>query len=187
MAGGILGLDLGRTMGWAVADRPAIDVWPPGPFLIGRTPPRPKIHSGSHVIGPSGMEHGRYFLAYDNWLYEMLEWFKPKAVAVEAAIVTGKGGNSRRGEGIEAIRRLVGKETVTKLRCADMGLTYVSFHNATVKKQFAGNGRADEQEMLRAFLARAWGNGAVWADHNEVDGSAVLECGVRVLKHGETL
>lgn len=181
IGGGILTFDLGRLLGWAAANRPAIDLWPRGPFVSGRTPPRPAIECDTIVVAEPGTPHGCFFLAFDNAVYGLMERIRPRAVAYEAAIVAHKGGKDGKGEGIEAVRRLVGMSAVLDMRCADQGIQCFEIHNGTVKKKFAGNGRADKSAMVAACLARGW----VPPDPNAADAAAVLECAVRTLKHKE--
>lgn len=181
MIGGILTFDLGRHLGWAAADRPAIDRWPRGPFVTGRTPPRPDIVCDTIIVAEPSTPHGRYFVAFDNIVYGLMERFRPRAVAYEAAIAAHKGGKGGKGEGIEAVRRLVGMSAVLDLRCTDQSIHCFEIHNGTVKKQFAGNGRADKPDMVAACHARGWNP----PDFNAADAAAVLECAVRSLKHQE--
>ncbi len=181
VGGGILTFDLGRHLGWATADRPAIDRWPPGLFVPGRTPPRPAIELDTIVIAPPSTPHGPYFLGFENVVCDLLDRLKPRAVAYEAAIAAHKGGKKGKGEGIEAVRRLVGKAAVLEMRCADQDIPCFEIHNGTVKKQFAGNGRAEKSDMVDACILRGW----TPPDPNAADAAAVLECAVRSLKHKE--
>lgn len=181
MGGGTLALDLGRHLGWAAVGRAGIDAWPAGMFFRGRTPPRPQIELGTIIVAEPSTPHGRYFLSFENVLCDLLDRYRPRAVAYEAAIAAHKGGKNGRGEGIEAVRRLVGMSSIVDLRCADQGIPAFEIHNGTVKKQFTGNGRAEKPDMVAACILRGWAPD----DANAADAAAVLECAVRSLKHKE--
>ncbi|MGY0793175.1 hypothetical protein ACW7BJ_27730 [Azospirillum argentinense] len=176
MAGGILSLDLGRMTGWGVANRSAISAWPAGRFLLGRTPQRPAILCGTFTIGPTGLPHGEYYDIFEKWLDDMLTVHAPDAVVFEAAI-PHHGGQ-------EAARRAFGKISHVEKLCHRRRVKAVrEVANNTVKKAFTGNGRAEKPAMIAACHDRGWNP----PDHNAADGCAILECGVRVLKHRETL
>lgn len=179
MTGGVLSLDLGRTTGYGYADRKTVNMYPPGPFLAGRyrsSLQRPAIICNTFCIGPSGLPHGQYYSLFEAWLRSMLESHQPDAVVFEAAI-PHHGGQ-------EAARRAYGKVGIVDKLGFQHGVKVVrEVANNTVKKHFAGNGRAQKEDMIAACRARGW----TPPDHNAADACAILEVGIRVLKHGEVL
>lgn len=131
-SGTILALDLGSTVGFAIA-RPGAE-----PL------------SGSHRL-PLAASDGAYFDAYGQWLADMLTVNAPRVLVYEAPILTGNKTHFQtafRLIGLAAITLMIGhRREVRKL---------MSANNATVKKYVLGNGRAEKIQMIEEMRRRGW-------------------------------
>lgn len=136
----ILGLDLGSTTGWAVADDNGITA------------------SGTWYIAPRrGESPGCRYLHLRSYLYEVLRAFDAfDLVVYEAA--HHRGG--------AATEYAVGCVTTVQAWCAQRTIEHASVHTATLKKFATGSGKADKEKML---TAARWMAGRAVSDDNEAD------------------
>lgn len=182
---GILTLDIARLTGWAVIGKPGIAAWTTrGGFIDRSRTPRPPVLCGTHAVAGQGTALGPYFAAFEAWLITMLDTHAPKAVVFEGPLVNRAGGKgARSANGILQVRRAVGCCSTVDKECSRRGIETREVNLMTIKKVFAGNGRAEKFEMMAAARARGWNH----PDDNAADACGILECSVRALKFGEVL
>lgn len=79
-------------------------------------------------------EYGDYFLAFEEWLEEMISVLQPQVLAFESPIIVARGGwGEDRGSDENNIRRLIGIVSVAELVGRRHKLRCVEVHNSTAK------------------------------------------------------
>lgn len=148
----ILALDLATATGWA----------------CGAPGDNPRF--GTKRMPQTGDEIGRFLVHFEDWLNDFLTVESPRLVVFEAPIL-------RRGPSNPVVaRKLMGLANCTETICYRRDIICRQAHLATVKKSFAGSGRADKAEMILA--ARRWG----WDVENDNEADA-LGLWVEAVKH----
>lgn len=113
-------------------------------------------HFGTHVLPSTGEDIGRFVVAFDTFLNDLIAFYKPDYVAFEAPI----HGGARTGFG--TARKLLALASHTEFVCRKRSVRCEEAHLMTVKKQFAGSGRADKQDMIHIAKRYGWN---VKSDH----------------------
>lgn len=75
-----------------------------------------------------------YFVAFEDWLLDMLAVLQPDVLAFESPIVVARGGwGAGRGSDENNIRRLIGIVSVAELVAARRNMRCFEIHNQTAK------------------------------------------------------
>ncbi|SFM91344.1 hypothetical protein [Methylobacterium pseudosasicola] len=127
----ILALDLATRLGWACGS------------------PDGEPTYGSKLLPSTGPEIGRFGDAYDEWLLDMITLENPALVVFEAPFVSGTGNAN-------TARKLMGLCWQTELACYRRQIRCMEHGNTSVKKLFAGSGRAEKHEMIAAAQRHGW-------------------------------
>lgn len=141
----LLAIDAATRLGWAAG-------------VPGRQP-----ICGSHLLPKGGL--GAFLLAYRDWLVGMLNRFDPGEVAIEAPINVGESAN------FDTDVKLKGLTGVTALICEEYRIGFSTLNNLSMKKYFAGHGKAKKFMMMDAARLRGWEP----PDHNAADALAAWE------------
>lgn len=120
-------------------------------------------------------DFGQRFVAFDRWLTETLEVHQPRVVAFEEPIAP-RGVNML--SNWSTIRFLIGLVAIAELVAHGFGCETTEANVSTVKKHWAGNGRADKADMIAACFRLGW---KVANDH-EADACGLWDYTVHVLK-----
>jgi len=168
--GGVLALDIARQLGWAVATADACRRWP-RTQLEARGHDWTGVRSGSVTLAQPAASHGRLYAAFADWLADAITVHAPNVVVIEAPLPRINGG-------AEAARRSLGLSAVADLVCYRREVECFEAANNSVKKTFAGAGRAEKGDMLRACQARGWDP----KDDNEADALALLDHSILLLR-----
>jgi crossover junction endodeoxyribonuclease RuvC len=149
----IVALDLATATGWC----------------SGQSDGEPRY--GTLTLPSTGSDIGRFALAFHEWLDAFLAVERPDTVVFEAPILTG-GKTS-----IDTARKLLGLAYHTELICAMRSIRVREANLMTVKKNFAGHGRADKDTMQH--VARKYG----WrpTDEHQADALAVWASAVQTM------
>lgn len=136
--------------------------------------PGEKPRSGTVRIADGGARLGYFLMKFNEWLMDWIAVHSPNLIYYEAPIL-------RAGETTpETILKLNGLAALTACIAEIWGIQSAPMNNMTVKKFFAGSGRAQPVDMVRACHARGWHP----ADDNEADALGMFalaehEMGVR--------
>jgi Holliday junction resolvasome RuvABC endonuclease subunit len=121
----ILFLDLATRAGWCVG---APDETP---------------RYGTKVLPSTGEDIGRFAAAYNEWLLDMITLESPGLVVFEAPILAGRTN-------LTTARKLTGLAWHTEFVCNLRQVRVREHHLQSIKKMFAGSGRADKDAMIAA-------------------------------------
>ena len=145
----ILALDLATRLGWACGS------------------PDGEPRYGTKVLPSTGEEIGRFADAYDEWLLDMITLESPALVVFEAPFVGGTGNAN-------TARKLMGLCWQTEIACYRRQIRCMEHGNTSVKKMFAGNGRAEKGEMIAAAERMGWNP----KNDHEADALGLWACAV---------
>lgn len=154
----ILALDLATKVGFAVGAPDAEPVY------------------GTKVLPSTGEDIGRFARACDEWLLDMLTLESPKLVVFEAPIIAGTTAAA-------TARKLMGLAWHTEYVCHLRQVQVWEHHLQSVKKFFAGSGRADKRDMIAAAERQGWHP----KDDNAADALGLWACAVhaKAPRHAE--
>jgi crossover junction endodeoxyribonuclease RuvC len=127
----ILALDLSSRVGWACGP---VDGEP---------------HFGVKVIGKPGESIGKFASLFDDWLADLITSEEPTIIVFESPILP-------RATRPETARKLMGLAWHTELVAHRREIECREVQIQSVKKFFAGNGRAGKAEMIAAARRRGW-------------------------------
>lgn len=116
-------------------------------------------------------DFGDLFLSFDVWWRALLSRVAPAVVAFESPMRVIGHGKSTMKTSQTTIRILFGLATIAELRAHERGIEVYEVNISTVKRQFAGDGRADK----KAMIARARLLGYDPRDDNQADAVAVWQ------------
>ncbi len=154
MKTGLLALDIATTTGHAFLSRPGV-----APV------------SGIFTVAPGNKDSAQYFLQFEQLITDLINLHNPHTIIFEAPFVGSM-------KNLNTARRLIGFAVIAELVALKLGvLRVLEVHNASVKKHFTGNGRADKQDMIFECQRRGWEP----IDDNEADALAILCLGMSVL------
>lgn len=145
----ILALDLATKVGWA----------------CGRPGEEPGY--GTKVLPSTGEDIGRFAEAFNEWLLDMITLEDPGLVVFEAPILAGTTQAA-------TARKLMGLAWHTEFVCRLRDVRCAEHHLQSVKKFFAGNGRADKAAMIAAAQRQGWSP----KDDNASDALGLWACAV---------
>lgn len=148
----VLSLDCSTSVGWAF-------------FPAHGAPPRCGTWKAPGSWSPE--DYGPRFLAFHDWLADMLTTFEPDVLAFESPVLPRGSMSLQTTE--HTLRLLIGMAAIAELVAQLREVTCVEVNVATAKKALAGNGRADKGDMLAAANAR----GFAVRDHHQADACAV--------------
>lgn len=119
-------------------------------------------HGSRHFPQFKDLGPGAGFFAFEQWVADLIANLKPDVVVFEAPILAGKTqiATTRRLQGMAAIVEKVAYEA--DCRCFEATLS-------SVKKYFAGHGRAEKPAMMKAATDRGFDIG----NDDEADACAV--------------
>ncbi|MGP9819220.1 hypothetical protein ACTZWW_04325 [Salinarimonas sp. NSM] len=147
----IIALDLAHSTGWA-SGAPDAD---------------PRF--GTLQLPKTGDEIGRFLALFEDWLLDLITVESPALVVFEAPLLT-------RGNTTPTVaRKLMGLANATEVACYRRDVRCEQANLATVKKAFAGHGRAEKHEMVAAARARGWDV----RNDNEADACGLWFCAVK--------
>lgn len=125
-------LDLATNLGWASG------------------PPSGNPRFGTKTLPSTGAEVGRFLAAYDEWLNDFIALEDPALVAYEAPILSaGKTG-------VSTARKLMGLASHTEFVCHNRSIRVFEANLMTVKKRFAGSGKAQKEDMIAVAQRYGW-------------------------------
>lgn len=164
----ILALDMATRTGWACGD--------------GSKLPQ---HGWIDLPAPDAGDRGQTFTAFRNFVIDRLleqsmvcEVGQFVMVLFEQPILPKpfmKDGLIIWPTSIEVTLLLQGLAAIVEQLCDELGIACEMVDVGTVKKEFAGDGRAEKPDMVRA----AESMGLTITHHDEADAVAVWTCGVR--------
>lgn len=157
----LLTLDLATYTGWASGSP---DVQSAG-----------EVRVGSIRLPATGDDIGRYLDAFDTWLNSMISVEDPGLIVYEAPIISaGKTdiNTARKLMGLGGHTEFVGLRRFVQVREINIG---------TIKKELAGNGRADKDAMIAAAKAE----GVDVKDEHQADAFGIWKTAVRLYKPDE--
>lgn len=142
---GLLALDLGSAVGWAV-----------GP--LGTIP-----RVGTAPLPVYSQDEGAYFASYADWLADMITMFDPDEIAAEQTLANVENRGQHATESLLGLRAMT---TVVAYR-REKRLTWHAV--STVRKAVCGNGHAKKEDVNVAIIRR----GIRPDSHNAADAGAV--------------
>ena len=125
----LLALDLSTHTGWAVGEH--VD--------------QPRF--GTFHLPKTGDDIGTFVAAFDDWLCSMIAVEGLDELVFEAPLMIG-GANAKTN--ITTVRKLMALASHTEFVCHRQGVMCREANLATVKKFFAGSGRAQKPDMIRS-------------------------------------
>ena len=131
-------LDLATATGWASG------------------PPGGDPRFGTKVLPSTGDDIGRFAEAFEEWLFDFIAVEQPALVAFEAPILSA-GKTS-----IATARKLTGLALMTELVCRKRQVRYFEANLMTIKKEIAGTGKAQKEDMIAVAHRYGW---AVRTEH----------------------
>ncbi len=143
---GIFTIDTGLTTGWA--------------YMFQSNSP---IEFGAWELGGGIKEAGKSFAAMEKILDANLTVYKPKLIVKEAPIKT-------RYDTVEKLALMYGLHAIVELLAYKHGSLLTEIDPRTLKKQFAGNGNADKDDMIHVCRSK----GFDVLDHNSADAIALM-------------
>lgn len=149
VAGPILALDLATATGWACA------------------PPDKEPHFGTAELPKSGQDVGTFAVAFSEWLTAKLADETPQVVLYEQPSIFSKTTPA-------TLIKLNGLAYDCERICTLHRVRCYMVNPSRLKKFFAGNGRAQKQDMIDVARREGW---AV-QDDNQADACAVWAWGV---------
>jgi crossover junction endodeoxyribonuclease RuvC len=113
-------------------------------------PPNGDPRFWTKTLPSTGPEIGKFLAAYDEWLNDLITVEGPAIVAYEAPIMAaGKTA-------ISTARKLMGLASHTELVCHRRSIFVFEANLMTVKKQFAGSGKAQKEDMIHTANRYGW-------------------------------
>lgn len=149
VVGAIIGLDLATATGWAVA----------------RPEEAPRF--GTHDLPKTGQDVGAFAVAFGIWLEAMLVAEQPQVVVYEQPSIFAKTTPA-------TVIKLNGLAYDAERICKLRRIRCYSVNPSRLKKFFAGNGRAQKQDMIDIARREGW----LVLDDNAADACAVWAWGV---------
>lgn len=134
-------LDLSTHTGWA----------------FGHSDAEPSF--GTLHLPSTGDDVGRFIAVYDEWLRAMLAVEAPDVVVFEAPLLT-RGKTT-----LATARKLIGLATHTEFVCWQLRTRCSESNISSIKLFFAGNGRADKDDMMAVARRYGW----IARNDNEAD------------------
>jgi Holliday junction resolvasome RuvABC endonuclease subunit len=125
-------LDLATNIGWASGP-------PDGDPLF-----------GTKTLPSTGNDIGRFARAFDEWLNDFITVEQPALLAFEAPILTS--GKTH----FATARKLTGLAWHTEFVCGRREVHYFEANLSSMKKDFAGHGRADKDDMIAVARRYGW-------------------------------
>jgi Holliday junction resolvasome RuvABC endonuclease subunit len=146
----VLGLDLATSTGYAVVEDGAV------------------VTSGTHIFPKKrGESNGIMFLRLRKFLQELIDKHKPGLIAYERAHFRGAG-----------TELLLGFQVQTQTIAEENKIESFPLHTGTIKKRFAGHGKASKKEMMEMCELMA---GVIPGTDDEADAIAVAYVAVEEL------
>jgi crossover junction endodeoxyribonuclease RuvC len=148
----ILALDLATRCGWACGA------------------PGTEPTYGTKVLPSTGEDIGRFAGAFNEWLLDMMTLEDPGVVVFEAPVLAGTTS-------LATARKLYGLAWHTEFCCQMRQVRVMEHHLQSVKKFFAGSGRASKDDMIAAAHRQGWAP----KDDNAADALGLWACAVHQL------
>lgn len=165
--GGILALDLGSRLGWAVTQRQGVADWPRTHLDWTAFNGDQAVRYGSQQIGQSAPgQLGAFLASFEAWLCDMITVHDPKVLCWEATLSSGQFSSQA------AALKLMGLAALCEFVAYRRDLRTYMGHIHSCKKQWTGDGRAKKPAMIAA--ARDRGFNRTCLDEHAADALAVL-------------
>jgi len=151
----VLAIDIGTNLGWAFAKDGVITAWGVEDFRL-----KGDEHNGS----------GRRLIQFHNWLQDFC--------GVDEVFYERVGANMRNAGANQSHFEMRG---ILSMFCYGSGIPLLDVHNITLKKKFAGHGRATKEEMCATAHHLGWNGGikGTGQDHDAADAVALIFCLLR--------
>jgi crossover junction endodeoxyribonuclease RuvC len=104
----------------------------------------------------TGWDYGITFAKYHEWLDDMLAAVRPGIVVFEAPLNVVGVNRSSRPTSQTTVRILFGLVAITEMALKEHGIRAVEANIMTVKKHFAGHGRADKDAIMGRCHQLGW-------------------------------
>lgn len=155
----VLALDIASSVGFAVGEAGRAPIW------------------GTHRLPKpfDANDFGQRFVAFDQWLSDMIAAHQPSIVAFEEPIAP-RGVNMV--SNWTTIRFLIGLVSIAELAAHRAGCDTCEANVSTVKKHWGGSGRADKSDMIAACARMGW---RVATDH-EADAIGLWDYTIHVTR-----
>lgn len=160
----LLSLDLATTLGWASGDTEAGD-----PV------------SGIRKLPSTGDDIGRFLVAYNEFLQQLIADQRPDLIVMEAPMPTQSGRSTQ-----STILKLYGLCSHTEMVAVYKRIEVRQVAAATWKKGFCGNGRASKSDKPYPVITRCHALG--WEhvkNDNEADALGIWTYSVRFASPGK--
>lgn len=152
----VLFLDIATRTGWAFDDADGT---------------RPRV--GTFKAPPHGVgEYGPPCSRFQRWLTDICTTFRPDIVAFEAPLARPATRDGKIVTNANTARLLLGFATIAEVVAHDLSISCREVNVGTVKKAFAGSGRAEKKDILERCAELGWSV----KDHNEADAAAGWAC-----------
>lgn len=145
----VLSLDLGASLGWAMARNGVI------------------VGSGIEHLGRHKNPGDRY-IAFHNFLSDFR--------GVDEVIYEHVAVHPQNSTGNTAAHAYGGYLAVTQMFCAGLRIPLHKIHLMTIKAHFAGHGRAEKEDICQRCHDLGWAGGkeGTRQDHDEADACAMI-------------
>lgn len=161
-----LGLDIAQKTGWAIVEGDRL------------------VSSGVRDFSIKASQFkGERGIAFHNWLIQTHRDFGPFTEIYYEKVMFGGAFQSKDNHELYH-----GFLMLMEMFCASFRIQSFGMHPSTLKKEFAGHGRAQKEDMCRVAHEKGWKGGMVGTSihHDEVDAIALVDCQLR-LRHGISL
>ena len=132
VTGTILALDLATNTGWCAGQ-----------------PAEPNPRFGHFTIPPTQDDVGRFGIIFEDWLNETIDDLAPALVNFEAPILPKQTQPM-------TVRKLTGLTLLTEMICRKRNIACRETRASTVKKHFAGSGRAEKSDTMAVCRRYGW-------------------------------
>lgn len=141
----------------------------------------PAAVSGWHKMPKTGADVGWFLDAFDTWVVGLLDFHQPALVVFEAPWVGSKidqqtGRVSQTHQ--DTARKLMCLAGHTEFVCRRAAIECREANNATVRKHFAGKGRAPRAELKRLTIEACRRRGWEPENDDEADALGLLDYAV---------
>lgn len=178
MALTLLALDIASVTGFAYGDPVAHRIAVAGPLEVSTSGGEGwvKPRSGFKRIAPVGAHRGEAFHFFSGWIGATVTMLQPDWIFYEAPIMGGGKSN------FATVRLLTGFASEVERLAYALSLPLpIQVQNGTIKKHWAGTGRAEKTDMVGACRARGW----KVSDHNEADALGLFDFAASRIQAGE--
>lgn len=172
--GGILAFDLGRRLGWAAASAESCLAWPPAGALLAKGP-FDGLTYGTEYLGDAGFHlESRRMGALFAFMERKQQEHQPQHVVFERPFIDMRKPSKGQQQNVKLAGLVDGYFSAR-------GASVWHVEIASVKKSFAGHGRASKDDVVFVCRRRGW----TPPDDNSADALAVLDHFIHQLRAAE--